>query len=52
MLVWRLVRDGFGTLTEIEQHWNFTDIMKAKAVAEYEADLQYLEMKRAKGPKG
>ena len=40
-----------GTLTEIEQNWNFSDILKAKAVLEYESDLQYLESKRAKGPK-
>lgn len=49
MLVWGLVKAGLGTLTEIETSWCFSDIMKARAVLQYESDVEYRRSKR-KGP--
>ena len=51
MVVWRIVREGMATFTEIETSWNFDDILRASAVLDYESDLAYIaEQKQRKKP--
>lgn len=44
--MWRLVRAGMATFTEIETSWNFDDVLRGAAVLDYEDDLSYIASKR------
>jgi hypothetical protein len=39
-LVWRLVKDGFATLTELETHYSLTDAAKANDVLDAFAEAE------------
>lgn len=46
MLVWRIVKEGLATLTEIETSWSLDDIRRAEAVLDYASDISYLSAPR------
>ena len=52
MLIWRLVLGKIATLSEIDNHWCFDDIMKANELLDLKDDVMLLSIPKIDKVKG